>query len=135
MGEPQISPAQETARRMEKVIHDQLTGTNAVTTLRNSIFESVLLGTGIIKGPFTHTKTVHKWVKTGEEKEYQPYYRDIPKIETVSCWDLYPDPMATNMEYCDYVIQRHKMNRTQIRNLMDMPMFDSDAIGEVLSGG
>ena len=135
MGEPQISPAQETARRMEKVIHDQLTGTNAVTTLRNSIFESVLLGTGIVKGPFTHTKTVHKWVKTGEEKEYQPYYRDIPKIETVSCWDLYPDPMATNMEDCDYVIQRHKMNRTQIRNLMDMPMFNSDAIAEVLSGG
>jgi len=135
LGEPQISPAQETARRMEKVIHDQLTGTNAVTTLRNSIFESVLLGTGIVKGPFTHIKTIHKWVRTGEEKEYQPYSRDIPKIETVSCWDLYPDPMATNIDDCDYVIQRHKMNRTQVRNLMDMPMFDPDAIGEVLSGG
>ena len=135
LGEPQISPAQETARRMEKVIHDQLTGTNAVTTLRNSIFESVLLGTGIVKGPFTHIKTIHKWVRTGEEKEYQPYSRDIPKIETVSCWDLYPDPMATNIEDCDYVIQRHKMNRIQVRNLMDMPMFDPDAIGEVLSGG
>jgi len=135
MGEPQISPAQETARHMEKVIHDQLTGTNAVTTLRNSIFESVLLGTGIVKGPFTHTKTVHKWVRSGEEKEYQPYHKDIPKVETVSCWDLYPDPMATNMEDCDYVIQRHKMTRTQVRNLMDMPMFNSEAINEVLSGG
>ena len=135
MGEPQISPAQETARRMEKVIHDQLTGTNAVTTLRNSIFESVLLGTGIVKGPFTHTKTVHKWVRSGEEKEYQPYYKDIPKVETVSCWDLYPDPMATNMEDCDYVIQRHKMTRTQVRNLMDMPMFNPEAIDEVLAGG
>ena len=61
MGEPQISPAQETALRMEKVIHDQLLGSNAISTLRNAIFESALLGTGIIKGPFTHTKTVHKW--------------------------------------------------------------------------
>tara|TARA_R110002073_G_scaffold249818_2_gene412587 strand:+ start:238 stop:2355 length:2118 start_codon:yes stop_codon:yes gene_type:complete len=135
MGEPQLSPAQETARRMEKVIHDQLTGTNATTTLRNSIFESVLLGTGIIKGPFTFSKTVHKWDKTDSGKEYTPYTRDIPKIEAVSCWDLYTDPMATNMEDCDYVIQRHKMNRTQLHNLIDMPMFDPEAINEVLAGG
>ena len=136
VGEPQISPAQETALRMEKVIHDQLTETNAVTTLRNSIFESVLLGTGIVKGPFTHSKTIHKWMKTEEDtKEYQPYNKDVPKIEAVSCWDLYTDPMATNIEDCDYVIQRHKMNRSQLRNLMEMPMFDPDAIKEVLSGG
>ncbi len=135
-GEPQISPAQEAARRMEKVIHDQLTGANATTTLRNSIFESVLLGTGVIKGPFTHIKTIHKWEKIEDgKKEYTPFNRDIPKIEAVSCWDLYPDPAATNMEDCDYVIQRHKMNRTQIHNLMDMPMFDPEAIREVLAGG
>ena len=136
MGEPQISPAQEAARRMEKVIHDQLTETNAITTLRNSIFESVLLGTGVIKGPFTHVKTIHKWIKGQDgSKEYNPYKQDVPKIESVSCWDLYPDPASTSMEDCDYIIQRHKMTRTQVRNLMDMPMFDPDAIREVLSGG
>ena len=135
IGEPQISPAQEAALRMEKIIHDQLTGTNATTAVRNSIFESVLLGTGIVKGPFTHTKTIHRWIKTEEQREYTPTYKDVPKIEAVSCWDLYPDPMATNMEDCDYVIQRHKMNRTQVRGLMDMPMFDPEAINEVLAGG
>ena len=136
MGEPQISPAKEAALKMEKIIHDQLTGSNAISTLRNSIFEAVLLGTGIVKGPFTHTKTVHKWSKSeGGEKVYEPYYRDVPKIESVSCWDLYTDPIATNIEDCDYVIQRHKMNRSQIRGLMDMPMFDADAIREVLAGG
>ena len=136
VGEPQISPAQEAALRMEKVIHDQLMGSNAISTLRNAIFESALLGTGIIKGPFTHTKTVHKW-GTNEmgEKEYTPYHKDVPKIESVSCWDLYPDPLATNVNDCDYIIQRHKMNRSQLRNLMDMPMFNPDAIREVLAGG
>ena len=122
--------------KMEKVIHDQLMGSNAISTLRNSIFESVLLGTGIIKGPFTHTKTVHKWSTSEEgEKQYTPYGKDVPKIESVSCWDLYPDPIATNIEDCDYVIQRHKMNRSQLRGLIDMPMFNEDAIREVLSGG
>jgi len=135
VGEPQISPAQEAALRMEKLIHDQLTNTNAVTMLRNSIFESVLLGTGIIKGPFTFTKTIHKWEKQEEGKIYTPYLKDIPKVESVSCWDLYTDPVATNIEDCDYVIQRHKMNRAQLRSLMDMPMFNSDAIETVLTGG
>ncbi len=135
VGEPQISPAQEAALRMEKLIHDQLTNTNAVTMLRNSIFESVLMGTGIIKGPFTFTKTVHKWEKQEQSKIYTPYFKDIPKIESVSCWDLYTDPVAVNIEDCDYVIQRHKMNRAQLRALMDMPMFNPDAIETVLTGG
>ena len=136
VGEPQISPAQEAALRMEKVIHDQLLNTNAVTTLRNSIFESVLLGTGIVKGPFNFTKTIHKWERNENgEKMYSPYYKDIPKIESVSCWDLYTDPIATSMEDCDYVIQRHKMTRSQLRGLMDMPMFNQDAIENVLTGG
>ena len=135
VGEPQISPAQEAAYRMEKIIHDQLTNTNAVTTLRNSIFESALLGTGIVKGPFTHTKTVHRWETAEEGKIYTPYPKDIPKIESVSCWDLYPDPVATSIDDCDYVIQRHKMNRKQLRDLMEMPLFNPEAIREVLTGG
>jgi len=51
MGEPQLKPAQEMALRMEKCIHDQLLDTNAVNVFRQAIFESSLLGTGIIKGP------------------------------------------------------------------------------------
>ena len=38
MGEPQINPAQETARKMEKMIHDQLLDTSAVNVLRHSFF-------------------------------------------------------------------------------------------------
>ena len=69
MGEPQISPARETARRMEKCIHDQLQENNAVNVLRHSIFESVLLGTGIVKGPFSESKTLHRW---DDNRQYSP---------------------------------------------------------------
>ena len=48
---------------MEKQIHDQLLDTSAVNVLRSSIFESALLGTGIVKGPFNHYKRIHKWEK------------------------------------------------------------------------
>ena len=66
MGEPQISPAKASALAMEKAIHDQLTDTNAVNVLRHAIFESTLLGTGIIKGPFNFNKTIHRWEDTEE---------------------------------------------------------------------
>ena len=130
--QPQISPAKKTALKMEKVIHDQLLDNNAVNTLRHSIFESVLLGTGIIKGPLSYNKTVHKWT---QEKEYTPYDRLIPKIEAVSCWDFFPDPAATSLSDCDYVIQRHKFTRSQMRDLKNMPFFNEDAIEECLAMG
>ena len=61
MGEPQISPAQTAALNMEKMVHDQLLDTRAVNVLRSAIFESALLGTGVVKGPFNHYKRVHRW--------------------------------------------------------------------------
>ena len=129
----QISPSQEAARNLEKQIHDQLMNTNAMTVLRHSIFECCLLGTGIIKGPFTFTKTIHSWKKENDEKTYEPYEKSIPKIEAVSCWDFYPDPTAVSLDDAEYVIQRHRYNREQLRNLINRPHFDKESIEEVLS--
>ena len=129
----QISPSQEAARNLEKQIHDQLMNTNAMTVLRHSIFECCLLGTGIIKGPFTFTKTIHSWKKENDEKTYEPYEKSIPKIEAVSCWDFYPDPTAVSLDDAEYVIQRHRYNREQLRNLINRPHFDKESIDEVLS--
>ena len=131
MGEPQISPAAEAARNMEKCIHDQLLDTNAVTVLRHAIFECALLGTGIIKGPFNYSKTIHNW----EGGQYSPMDRTVPRIEAVSCWDFYPDPSATNLNDADYIIQRHRLNREQVRDLSNRPFFNKEAIDNVLQSG
>jgi hypothetical protein len=48
---PQIEPAAIAASNMEKMIHDQLEESNAITILRHVMFEMALLGTGVIKGP------------------------------------------------------------------------------------
>ena len=135
IGEPQISPAKEAALRMEKVVHDQLTESNAVNVLRHAIFEAALLGTGIVKGPFNSGKIIHKWENTDEGRMYTPQDKLVPRIEAVSAWDIYPDPTATTINDCEYILQRHKMNRSQLRDLMKMPMFNPDAIKEVIVGG
>jgi len=133
--QPEIYPAKETSRRMEKLIHDQLLDTNAVSVLRHAIFESVLLGTGIVKGPFNYAKTVHRWDTVDGEKMYAPYNKEVPRIEAVSCWDFFPDPDATTIEDCNYTIERHKFTRKQLRDLTKHPYFDEEAIAECLEMG
>ncbi len=134
-GEPQISPAQKAALNLEKYIHDQLLDTNAVNVLRNAIFESCLLGTGIVKGPLNFNKRIHKWEKGMDGRQYVPYEKLVPRIESVSVWDFHPDPSATNIEDAEYVIQRHRMNRQQLRSLISLPFFYREAIEECLAKG
>ena len=132
---PEISPAQKAARRMEKLIHDQIEESNGSAEIRNALLESALLGTGIVKGPFNFNKKLHQWNAEGEERTYNPLEVRVPRIEFVSCWDFYPDPAATNIEECEYVIHRHKMNKSQLRQLRNMPYFDKEAIRTCLQLG
>ena len=134
--ELELSPAQRAARRMEKLIHDQIDESNGSSEIRNALLESALLGTGIVKGPFNFNKKLHKWnIAEDGERKYNPLEVRVPRIEFVSCWDFYPDPSATTMEECEYVIHRHKMNRSQLRQLRNMPYFNEDAIREAIQMG
>ena len=134
---PQIKPAQIAARRLEKVIHDQLDESNGNVNLRNAIFESCLLGTGILKGPFTYNKTLHKYAASGNgsAREYHPEFVKVPKVEFVSLWDMYPDPNARNMDECEFIIQRHRLNRHQFLDLINRPYFNKEQIEACLALG
>jgi hypothetical protein len=131
-----LSPAQRAARRMEKLIHDQIEESHGSSEIRNALLEASLLGTGIVKGPFNFNKKLNKW-DTDEDgnRVYSPLEVRVPRIEFVSCWDFYPDPSATSIEECEYVVHRHKMNKSQLRQLRNMPYFDEDAIRECLLEG
>ena len=132
----ELSPAQKAARSMEKLIHDQIEESKGSSEIRNALLESSLLGTGIIKGPFNFNKKLNKWSLDEENNRvYEPLEVRVPRIEFVSCWDFYPDPQATNIDECEYVIHRHKMNRSQLRQLRNMPYFDIDAITICLQDG
>ena len=132
----QVSPAQEAARRMEKLVHDQIEESNGSSEIRNSLFESALFGTGVVKGPFNFNKRLNKWNQDSDGKRnYNPIDVRVPRIEFVSIWDFFPDPAATNIDECEFVFHRHKMNKTKVRSLARMPYFDKDAIREALNMG
>ena len=131
-----VSPAEESSRRMEKLIHDQIEESKGSSEIRNALFESSLFGTGIVKGPFNFNKTLNKWDQDEEgNRSYNPVNVRVPRIEFVSIWDFFPDPNATNIDECEFVFHRHKMNRTKLRSLVSMPFFNRDAIREALAMG
>ena len=132
----QISPAQEAARRMEKIIHDQIEESNGASEIRNALFESALFGTGIVKGPFNFNKTLHRWTEgDNNSRDYSPISVRVPRLEFVSIWDFFPDPNATSISEAEYIFHRHRMNRTQLRGLSKMPYFNKEAIRECLMLG
>jgi hypothetical protein len=129
---PQFFPAEVAAKKMEKKIHDQLEESHAKKHLRAAAFESALFGTGIMKGPFAVDKEYANW---DEEGNYSPVFKTIPQTTSVSIWNFYPDPDAATMEEAEYVIERHKMSRSQLRALKNRPYFRQNAIDNALRLG
>ena len=129
---PTFYPALESAKKMQKKIIDQLEESHASKHLRSTAFEMSLFGTGVLKGPFAINKEYPKW---SEDGEYDPTIKTVPQISHVSVWNFYPDPDANNIEEAEYVIERHKMSRSQLRALKKRPMFRNSAIDDVISYG
>ena len=125
-------PAMIAAKKMEKKIHDQLQESGASTHLRSMAFEMALMGTGVMKGPFALDKEYPNW---NAEGEYEPLIKTVPECSHVSVWDFYPDPEAKSMNDAEYVVERHKMSRTQLRSLKQRPYFMDDAIEEAVRQG
>ena len=127
-----FSPAMIAAKKMQKKIHDQLEESGANKQLRLSSFELALFGTGIMKGPFAVNKEYPNW---NEEGEYQPTIKTVPSTSHVSIWNFYPDPDAANMDEAEYIVERHKLSRSQVRALKGRPFFRDNAIEKSLNMG
>ena len=127
-----FSPAMVAAKSMEKKITDQLEESGANKHLRSTAFEMSLFGTGVMKGPFALDKEYPNWDAEGK---YDPTFKTTPQISHVSVWNFYPDPDSTNIDQAQYVIERHKMSRTELRSLKRRPFFRENVIESVIMDG
>jgi len=127
-----FSPAMVAAKQMQKKIHDQLEESSASKHLRSTAFEMALFGTGVMKGPFAADKEYPNW---DDEGEYNPVFKTVPQLNHVSVWNFFPDPDAANMDEAQFVIERHKMSRTQLRALKKRPFFRGSVIDEAIAAG
>lgn len=127
-----ILPALETAKKMQKAIHDQLDQSDARKQLRKVSFECALFGTGIMAGPFLEEKELANWDEAGN---YTPVFKKSPRVEHVSIWDFFPDPDATTMDEAEFVVRRRKMSRGKLRALKKRPFFREEAIEKAIMHG
>ena len=126
-------PAMIAAKKMEKKIHDQLQESGATTHLRSMAFEMALLGTGVMKGAFAVDKEYPNW---NEDGEYDPIVKTVPSTSHVSIWNFYPDPDAYNMDEAEYIVERHRMTRSQMRGLKSLDLsLEKESINEAIDLG
>lgn len=127
-----FEPAKMAAKNMEMLIHDQLHEANASQSMRNVVFDMSLFGTGLMKGPFALDKEYPNWDEKGN---YKPIMNTTADVSHVSIWDAYPDPDARTMAQCEHFIQRHKLSRTDLRNLKKRPHFRKSSIEMAIKSG
>ena len=129
-------PADIAAAKMNKRMQDQFHEGRAHKALRKAAFESVLLGTGIIKGPFSKQKEYPRWEKSERGgMEYKPVRKFIPQYEHIPLWHFYPDPDARDEDDLGFAVVRHRLLRSQVADLKKRPHFDADAIDDAILDG
>lgn len=129
--------AKKQARKMSKIIEDQLVELKYREIMRNVIHSGNVYGTGVLKGPLvtiTENRQYYKNVtKNGKEQWLLQEHDTItPFVEYVRVWDMYPDMGADNLDDCRYIIQRRKMDKHDVVGLASRSDFDSNIIHSYL---
>lgn len=125
------------AKEMQTDITDQLLEQNADQKLKEAMLEACIYGSGALKSGTVKIETSQAYSLATDDLGNESYEMNLqeqvrPEIESVSIFDLYPDPYCTTLEDCDGLFRRHILTRRQLRDLADLPSFDTEMILSVL---
>ena len=119
------------AKRMQRVIDDQLHECRFTKSGRKVIRDAVRLGTGILKGPYNKQVERRKAQFANGATAIVIESKQIPAVRWVDWWNFYPH-ITEDIEKSEYAWESHFMTRTELRVLARQPGFDLDAVREVL---
>lgn len=126
-----MSYSKGTAEEMTTTMDDQLTEDGYTVKAKNMIKTSVMLGTGVLKGPLSKSEISRKLVKNDdgsysqkESKKFRPF------VESMSLWRWFPDMSSTELEHCNFVFELHSMTKHELRKLSRRKGFKGDVITE-----
>jgi len=129
--------AEEAAKEMQTDIRDQLVEQNADQKLKEAMLEACIYGSGALKSGTIKIDVTQSYERVPDEMGNETFQMSEqeevkPEIESVSIFDLYPDPYCTSLEDCSGLFRRHILTRRQFRELADLPSFDTEIILSVL---
>ena len=124
--------ARSDCNRMEYKMEDQLEEGNFKDSLSQFLDDLTTFPAAILKGPVVRKKPRMTWVQTGQG-QYAPEVKEdfVLEWERVDPFMFYPAPHASKIED-GYMIERHRMTRQQLTELIGVEGYSEGAIRAVL---
>lgn len=131
-----MDEATEKSEAMQAEIDDQLTESRYQIRARDIIHDSVQLGTAIFKGPVIVGRSKRKWVQDETGASVLDISEALePSVDRVDPWDFFPDMSARTLEECEFILERRRMSKRQLREFSKLPGVLQDQLREVVRGG
>lgn len=127
-----IEKADEAAMRMKRQIKDYLTAADALTDIKLTTSEQVVLGTGCLKIATMNIRNHEKWESEGDQWQLSKKRSIEPDIQHASVFDMFPDPFSKNPGRPNDLYRRHVLTRHELRELGETPGFENDVISIIL---
>lgn len=127
-----VAMAKEAAKRMSKVIEDQLVEARYKQVALQTIHSGHLYGTGVMKGPLVERKIRTRFVQEGNNWVPKSETYVVPFVDFVPLWRFYPDMSASELDQCRYVYERHMMTKQDLVDLSRRKSFNKQRIVEYI---
>lgn len=129
--DPQASAS---CKLMSDTIEQQLADTKYSFEARKSMWDRVVLGTGVLKGPVSVGEQTRSYEKLEGTTTWVPVltvdYK--PTLRRVNPWFLYPDDTTDNVAALGDAIEVHPMTALELKKLMSHDGFMRTEIEKVL---
>lgn len=135
-----LTEAKRRANLMQEEIDDQLVACRFSAEARDAIEDAAKIGCGVLKGPVLGGVR-NRWVKKPGEQDGPVQYvlerhqDSMPAAYRVDPWSFFPDPDRRRPGDMEGFLERHLLNKSQMRKLARDPEMDQDAIRELLQVG
>jgi len=119
---------QEYKSNVEYEISEQIKEMKFEEKFKQANYSAILYGTGVLKGILTKEKTMYDLELNGNEVVQIQKKVNMPYIEYIPIWDIYPDMSTYDPDKISYVFQTHKMSKKELIELSDEEGFDKKTI-------
>lgn len=124
----------EACQAMSDEIEQQLDSAKYPLHARRAMWDRVVLGTGILKGPMSVGSLTRSYEQIEGSTTWVPSVAvdHTPKVERVNPWFFYPDEGCDPAGPIPDSIEVHPMTPLELKKYMEHPGFRKEAIEEVL---
>ena len=134
--EESVTLAKQSAELMTAEIDDCLNESNWHGEVRQVIEDAARIGSGVLKGPFPVKREARMYQQQDGVSVLVEIEEIKPGSKHIDPWNLFPDPACgQSIHFGSYIFEREYISSRQLREMIDMPGYDRQAILMALKEG